>query len=133
MACTGTGTGTGTGSSCPNLRTPGLTILLSVKAVVVVVLVVVVLVMMVVTVVATGVSAFGEGTLGGGGGVSGGIAAFVGLAALTGVLTTSSFSAGDLTGVAGLGASILLSSFSDMLVMPSLVSSSSAEPCAWLW
>jgi hypothetical protein len=40
----------------------------------------------------------------------------------------SDLSAGDLTGVAGLGASILLSSFSDILVIPSFVSSSSADP-----
>lgn len=73
----------------------------------------------------------GDGTLGGGGGVSGGIDVFVGLAILIGV-TASIFSEGDLTGVAGLGVSILLSSFSDILVIPSLVSSSSAEPCAWL-
>lgn len=42
------------------------------------------------------------------------------------------FSGGDLTGVAGLGASIFDSSFSDMDVM-SLVSSSSAEPWACDW
>lgn len=70
----------------------------------------------------------GEGTLGGGGGVSGGIAAAGGLVALRGV--PSGLSAGDLTGVAGLGASILLSSFSDMLVIASFVSSSSADPWA---
>ena len=117
----------GTDSSCPNLRTPGLTILLSGRIEVVVV------VEAVEVVVAVGASAFGEGTLGGEGGVSGGtVVAHVGLATLAGV-PVSSFSEGDLTGVAGLGASILLSSFSDMLVIPSLVSSSSAEPCAWLW
>lgn len=70
----------------------------------------------------------GEGTRGGGGGVSGGKLVAGGLAALTGV--PSGLSAGDFTGVAGLGASMLLSSFSDMLVIPSFVSSSSAEPCA---
>jgi len=78
-----------------------------------------------------GGSMLGDGTRGGGGGVSGGSPAAGGLAALTGV--PSGLSAGDFTGVAGLGASILLSSFSDILVIPSLVSSSSAEPCAWLW
>jgi len=82
--------------------------------------------------VSTGVdgSMLGDGTLGGGGGVSGGKPTVGGLVALTGV--PSGLSAGDFTGVAGLGASILLSSFSDILVIPSLVSSSSAAPCAWL-
>lgn len=70
----------------------------------------------------------GEATRGGGGGVSGGKLDAGGLAGLSGV--PSGLSAGDLTGVAGLGASMLLSSFSDMLVIPSLVSSSSADPCA---
>lgn len=78
--------------------------------------------------IGVGVSAMGDGTLGGGVGVAGGIAVAGGLVARTGV--PSGLSAGDLTGVAGLGASILLSSFSDILVTPSLVSSSSAEPCA---
>lgn len=73
-------------------------------------------------------SMLGEVTRGGGGGVSGGKPAVGGLAGRSGV--PSGLSAGDLTGVAGLGASILLSSFSDILVMPSFVSSSSAEPCA---
>lgn len=76
------------------------------------------------------VSMLGEATRGGGGGVSGGTLLVGGLAGLSGV--PSGLSAGDLTGVAGLGASILLSSFSDILVIPSFVSSSSAEPCAWL-
>lgn len=76
-------------------------------------------------------SILGDATRGGGGGVSGGKLVPGGLDGLNGV--PSGLSAGDLTGVAGLGASILLSSFSDMLVMPSFVSSSSAEPCAWLW
>lgn len=75
-----------------------------------------------------GGSILGEATRGGGGGVSGGKPVVGGLAGRSGV--PSGLSAGDLTGVAGLGASILLSSFSDMLVIPSLVSSSSAEPCA---
>lgn len=79
---------------------------------------------------AAGGSMLGEGTRGVGG-VSGGKLEVGGLAGLSGV--PSGLSAGDFTGVAGLGASILLSSFSDMLVIPSFVSSSSAEPCAWLW
>ena len=75
-----------------------------------------------------GDSMLGDATRGGGGGVSGGMLPVGGLAGLSGV--PSGLSAGDFTGVAGLGASMLLSSFSDILVIPSFVSSSSAEPCA---
>lgn len=52
---------------------------------------------------------------------------------LTGVTGASGTFSGDLTGVAGLGASMLDSSFSDVEVMVSLVSSSSAEPWACDW